>query len=133
MGTRTEADALDVNGYSNAMGASIIQWPWYGGYNQQWSITKQSSRIENSNATFSIHPNPAKGTVQLTYYKKEAGACMLSITNMLGKVVLQKQLLLQKRNNNVGVDVSSFKQGVYFVNILIPFIEKQQSIKLIIK
>jgi hypothetical protein len=125
--------ALTVSAASTDIGASVVQWPWTGGYNQQWSITKQSPRINNSNATLYIHPNPAEGTAYLNYYKKEAGPGMLRISNVQGKVVSQKQLSLQKGNNTVALNLSNLPQGVYMVNIFLPSMKKLESIKLIVK
>jgi alpha-L-fucosidase len=47
---RNSGKALDVNGASTAEGASLIQWPYGGGTNQQWSLlpnTDGSFRLVN--------------------------------------------------------------------------------------
>jgi endoglucanase len=35
---RNSGKALDVNGGSTADGAAVVQWPYTGGYNQQWEL-----------------------------------------------------------------------------------------------
>ncbi len=40
---RNSGDALDVNGQSTKAGTNIIQWPYSGGTNQQWSFTSLGS------------------------------------------------------------------------------------------
>jgi hypothetical protein len=125
--------ALSVSGASTNIEASIIQLPWQAGFNQQWSIARENARAGENNATFSIYPNPAKGSMQLIYNKNEAGSCILSIANVQGETVLQKQLLLQKGSNTVPVNLSNLQKGMYVVNIFIPSIGKQQPMRLIIK
>jgi hypothetical protein len=125
--------ALDVSGASTAIGASIIQWAWNGGYNQQWSIVKANSITRNSNATFNIYPNPAIGFVQFTYPKNESGFSMLSISDMQGRVALQKQLFAKSDINTISIDISNLQSGVYIMSMLISPTQQLQAIKLIVK
>jgi len=59
-------------------------------------------------STFSLYPNPAIGSVNLKTQSKGN----ISITDILGKVVLTKTVL----ENNTTVDISALNTGLYFVN-----------------
>ena len=44
---RNSSAVLDINGQSTTNGASVIQWSYWGGNNQQWSFTSQGSGYFN--------------------------------------------------------------------------------------
>jgi len=44
---RNSGNALDINGQSTTQGASVIQWSYWGGNNQQWSLTSRDSGYFN--------------------------------------------------------------------------------------
>ena len=51
---RNSGDALDVNGQSTVAGARIIQWSYWGGNNQQWSLAALDSgfyTVSNRNSS----------------------------------------------------------------------------------
>ena len=51
---RNSGDALDVNGQSTVAGARIIQWAYWGGNNQQWSLSALDSgyyTVSNRNSS----------------------------------------------------------------------------------
>jgi endoglucanase len=51
---RNSGDVLDVNGQSTAAGARIIQWSYWGGNNQQWSLAALDSgyyTVNNRNSS----------------------------------------------------------------------------------
>lgn len=57
---RNSDKALDVNGGSTANGASVIQWTWNGGNNQQWQIVDNGGgyyRIINRNSSKALDVN----------------------------------------------------------------------------
>ncbi len=70
--------------------------------------------IENSNA-FSIFPNPVRDKINL-YFHANSQACNIHIVNTLGQVVYS-----EKKNENysgiICVDLSTFKDGIYFVKV----------------
>jgi Ricin-type beta-trefoil lectin domain-like/Secretion system C-terminal sorting domain len=126
--------SLTVSDANNNAGASIIQNPWNGEYNQQWNITvDNNARISNNSSAFSISPNPAKSFILLTYPKNEAGPSIIMVTDLQGKVLLQKQLLLQQGINTATVNISNLQPGMYVVNIRMLPTGKQKSIKLFVK
>jgi endoglucanase len=57
---RNSSRALDVNGGSTANGASVIQWGWNGGNNQQWQVVDNGGgyyRIINRNSGQALDVN----------------------------------------------------------------------------
>jgi hypothetical protein len=57
---RNSGQAADVNGASTTDGASVIQWPWNGGTNQQWLIINNGGgyyRIINFNSSDAMDVN----------------------------------------------------------------------------
>jgi len=71
---RNSGKVVDVNGGSTADGASIIQWPWNGGNNQQWQFVDKGSgyfNIVNRNSGKCLDVNGAStadgaGIIQYT-------------------------------------------------------------------
>lgn len=65
-----------------------------------------------------VNPQPASGTVNISFaWNKNAGGLLL-ITNQYGKTALRKNVQLQKGNNNVNVDVTGITPGIYTIRLL---------------
>lgn len=64
----------------------------------------------HSSPFISVFPNPASQTLQLKWDKKQYTPDRYLITDCLGKVVLQNKM-------NELVDISSLKEGMYFITV----------------
>ncbi|WP_299780813.1 DNRLRE domain-containing protein [uncultured Formosa sp.] len=69
----------------------------------------ESLGVQTNNITVALYPNPATHEFIIS---RAAGASM-TIYNVMGKLVLQKQI----ENNEQAIDVSQFNSGIYFVRL----------------
>jgi hypothetical protein len=69
-------------------------------------------------AISSIYPNPANGSTNVSFNLKHAGSVAVSITNLLGQTVATVNPgKMAAGSNNVSLNLSNIKAGVYFVNV----------------
>jgi hypothetical protein len=69
-------------------------------------------------AISSIYPNPANGSTNVSFNLKQAGNVAVSITNLLGQTVATVNPgKMAAGSNNVSLNLSNIKAGVYFVNV----------------
>lgn len=66
----------------------------------------------------SVYPNPANGSTNVSFNLKQAGNVAVSITNLLGQTVATVNPgKMAAGSNNVSLNLSNIKAGVYFVNV----------------
>ena len=66
----------------------------------------------------SVYPNPANGSTNVGFNLKQAGNVAVTITNLLGQTVATVNPgKLAAGSNNVILNLSNMKAGVYFVNV----------------
>jgi hypothetical protein len=69
-------------------------------------------------AISSVYPNPANGSTTVSFNLKQAGNVAVNITNLLGQTVATiNSGKLAAGSNNVSLNLSNIKAGVYFVNV----------------
>lgn len=69
-------------------------------------------------AISSVYPNPASGSTNVSFNLKQAGNVAVNITNLLGQTVATVNPgKLAAGSNNVSLNLSNIKAGVYFVNV----------------
>jgi len=81
----------------------------------QWSNTSATS-IETLNAAsidFILSPNPATNILNIHCSKLSPGSYQVCITNALGQSIYLKEGFSADQQ----IDISSFKNGVYFIGI----------------
>lgn len=65
----------------------------------------------NQDLSFSIFPNPSYGKIQISHHKASA---QIRIVDLLGNIVLERDAM----QNSEALDLSSYKKGLYLVQIL---------------
>jgi hypothetical protein len=69
-------------------------------------------------AISSVYPNPANGSTNVGFNLKQAGNVAVTVTNLLGQTVATVNPgKLAAGSNNVNLNLSNIKAGVYFVNV----------------
>jgi len=64
-----------------------------------------------------IYPNPAENTIHIQLKDKLDHSLWLTITDLVGKKVFEKELLHDSGNKNLPVDVSFLQNGIYILRI----------------
>lgn len=116
-------------------------WNAYGQWNQSWSgryipgygifvsdlfiqsgffLTSLNVGVAENDlvSISSVYPNPANGSTNVSFNLKQAGNVAVNITNLLGQTVATVNPgKLAAGSNNVSLNLSNIKAGVYFVNV----------------
>jgi len=68
---------------------------------------------------YSIYPNPLnKGSrVSLNFFSKYNIAMIVTVTDLLGNVVIEKNIDATAGRNKYFLDTNDLKQGIYFLHI----------------
>jgi hypothetical protein len=66
-----------------------------------------------SKGRLQVYPNPASSSISLSYDAKTNSAAEIRITDMMGRIVLQKPLMSSM------IDIRSLSDGVYFLQLYI--------------
>jgi hypothetical protein len=64
-----------------------------------------------------VSPNPTSSAVQLRFEMANAGPLSISITDLLGARLLEKNMEAQKGNNALDLDLNTLPAGTYLVNV----------------
>lgn len=67
--------------------------------------------------TFSMYPNPSSGLVLLQYDAYDASPCLLHITDMRGRTVLQRELIPTASRNEESIDLQFLQSGIYQLSL----------------
>ena len=76
--------------------------------------------VENDHSTMSykVSPNPAQNTLSLSFNTSKAtSAFIISIQNMLGEVVMVKEILEGEKLDNYSIDIRHLPNGVYIIKM----------------
>lgn len=80
------------------------------------NLSDGNSIEENNSSSFTIYPNPNNGEFEMSINSKETTNFDVSVTNVLGQVVLEEEL---KNVNtiNKSINLRDMKAGVYFITL----------------
>ena len=73
--------------------------------------------ITESFSSFEIFPNPTNESTCLNFTSRRTFESTILLINMLGAVVLEKQVSVTEGGNKIDMDVKNLPAGVYFANI----------------
>ena len=119
---------------------TIFMHPFYGGEAVYWarailrlnitdelppmrrSHTTTSKNVESKNGLIGrLQPNPAKGEATFIYPHTEEEIILLKIVDIHGKVLSEYQLL----GNEVKLNLTNYKQAVYFIHVYLNGVKKE--------
>jgi bacillolysin len=81
----------------------------------QNSLVKANGEAINDNEIV-VFPNPAKDKLSVNFSSETAGKINLSITDYVGRVVMQEQFDAQAGGNTITLPLKSYSPGIYFLN-----------------
>ena len=64
-----------------------------------------------------IYPNPSKGSSMLYYYAERPQTITLNITQVDGKKMIAKTIVLNAGKNNIPLDLQYLPNGIYFIRL----------------
>lgn len=73
--------------------------------------------IHHSIQTMTLVPNPAKGASTLVVDLRNGGNSQLTITDMSGRTLLQKQGSMAAGLQQIALPVGNLASGIYFVTL----------------
>ncbi len=79
-----------------------------------------------------VYPNPSNERTTLSFTAADAGCANISIYNMLGKVVQQKNVNYRNGRNRIELNTTAYNAGVYFIHLQ-PERSQSKSVKLLVK
>ncbi|MBW6460873.1 MAG: T9SS type A sorting domain-containing protein [Bacteroidales bacterium] len=65
----------------------------------------------------SIYPNPADHVVYVQLKDKQSLFARLSVTDLVGKTVIEKEILLDSSNKIITIDVAGLRNGIYLLRL----------------
>ena len=71
----------------------------------------------SNNSSVLVYPNPASDLVNISLKGTALSNAILKITDIAGRFVMTKKLGLIHQNQPITLDISSFSNGIYIVNI----------------
>lgn len=72
---------------------------------------------EKANAELRIYPNPASSVTQLQFTSTKESKAEITVSNILGQVVMSTEALTQAGNNNIELDLQTIEAGHYLIQI----------------
>ncbi len=88
---------------------------WYG--NGTRSLMVDSKEPVSAALRISVSPNPVLDFTQISLTAQEGGDAQVSVCNMLGQVLLTRNVTLQQGENVLDFDMSTLPTGSYIVRI----------------
>jgi Secretion system C-terminal sorting domain len=76
----------------------------------------QSARIEG-NMKIKVYPNPTSGDITISYESDKGGNVHIKIVNLLGQLVVDKQVTVEKVQTFIPINLQEMTNGIY--NIII--------------
>ncbi|OYT16138.1 MAG: hypothetical protein B7C24_09430 [Bacteroidetes bacterium 4572_77] len=67
-----------------------------------------------------LSPNPSSENFNLSFYAKNEGYYLLSISQETGKTIHQQSYFLQKGSQEIAINLKSTQKGLYFVQLISP-------------
>jgi hypothetical protein len=96
---------------------------WVSGFSLPTTLTAQASTAAPSTLEepllkgIKLYPNPVKHFLQLQYEAETAAVASLTITDISGKLILQKDLSLSPGINQYRFNTEKWISGSYFITI----------------
>jgi hypothetical protein len=75
------------------------------------------TKVNSSDVNAVLYPNPTSGMTNVAIRTKKAGEAAITVTNLLGQVVISKTINLNEGGNSVQLDMNVQAAGIYNVTI----------------
>jgi hypothetical protein len=109
----TQIAAAIYDGYDNANFGLVTFLPT----NSNCNFSTAINELPPAGNNFTIFPNPATGSIQLTLNTKHNGAVECEIMNVMGERVFQKEFQTSNSKLQSTLDVSFLAKGIYLMRV----------------
>ncbi len=90
----------------------------YGPWSDLHYFTNMTLRTAQSDFSIaSLYPNPASTVLNLTLSSEEKGDVMISVSNALGRTIMENTVNVEKGLNSHHLDIASLSAGYYYIII----------------
>ena len=103
----------DSNGCSNTFSTTV-------GTNNSDSCASATSVSEINKEYVSLYPNPAQDNVSLKFFSNTSEHTAIKLTDVTGRVIMQKGVVASAGENNVTLDVFTVPAGMYYILLSAP-------------
>jgi hypothetical protein len=76
-----------------------------------------NAMISSNNTHVNVYPNPSDGNVNIEFFLEEDVPTQIDVYDMIGKIVIHRDVVTQKDNNQVSLDFLNLPSGLYSVQI----------------
>lgn len=73
--------------------------------------------VQSAVSGYSLFPNPATNLASLMIEAKEAGKAAITVSNLSGQVMLQRELIMQQGLNGFSISTADYPAGTYLVSL----------------
>lgn len=109
------ANKILPSGSSTALVSNHSWGVWYG--NGTRSLKVSNNEPTTASLRISVAPNPVLDFTQISLTAQKGGDAQVSVCNMLGQVLMTRNVTLQEGENVLDFDMSILPTGSYFVRI----------------
>ena len=81
-------------------------------------ITSANPKTVAYEGKFSAYPNPTMDFLNFEYLQAPQGKTLLSVFDVAGRELIQKQLIINTENWDFSLDVSNLPQGLYIYSLI---------------
>ncbi len=116
-GYRSAPTVADIDGDGKY---EMIVGDVYGGvrlYEQKLNVVAGVSNIAANSFEVKVYPNPASDIVNVIGSNIHSATANISVTDITGKFLLQKEVLATNKNINTSIDIKSFAAGLYLLTM----------------
>lgn len=109
------ADKISGSGNASVLIQSYGWGVWYADGNRNLQVS--TGEVASNLTDLRVSPNPAVDQVQLQFTAAQTGAVQISVANMLGSVVQNRQSDMQSGENRFDLNLQSLPSGTYIVRL----------------
>ena len=95
---------------------------YFGDYNNNRirkisAVTTNTTSMQKLNPVIDVYPNPSNGIINIQWSHLESSDSKIEITDVLGRIVYQKGIVIDPTNNKIKIELTNFENGIYWLKL----------------